>query len=60
MVWVVVDGLVGGEHGGGVHDGLTGAQVAADAGVGAAGDLQTEPVTGLELVRRGSHVHLDQ
>ena len=57
MGWVVVDGLLGGLHGCAVHGWFSCAQVAADAGVRAAGNLQTQPVAGLELVGGGSHIN---
>ena len=60
MLWIMVDGLLGGLHGGAVHEQFARAQVSADAGMCAAGDLQTQPVAWLELVGRGSHIYLDQ
>ena len=60
MLWIVVDGLLGSLHVGAMHEQFARTQVAADAGVCAAGNLQAHLVTWLELVRRGGHIYLDQ
>ena len=48
MLGVVVDGLMGDSHGGGNRDGFGGAEVADEAGVSTAGDLDADAVASPE------------